>query len=78
MAADIANLKLEVFKTQNTKLLKDHQQTVQKYQDRITHNEATIKSLVKDNVALQSQISTEQKAHRSGRKREAVLQVEVR
>lgn len=80
---DFSNLtfniyQIEALKAQNTRLLKDHQQAVQKYQDKVTHNDSTIKSLVKDNVTLQSQLSTEQKAHRSGCQREAALRTAVR
>ncbi|KAF8482218.1 hypothetical protein JB92DRAFT_3036967 [Gautieria morchelliformis] len=64
---------VEALQTQTTRLLKDHQHTVQKYEEKITRNESTIKSLMKDNVALQSQLSTEQKAHRSGCQREVAL-----
>lgn len=78
VVADTATLQIGALKTQNAKLLKDHQQTVEKYREKITHNESTIKSLVKDNVALQSQISTEQKAHRSSCQREAALRAGVR
>ena len=74
----LANLQIDALNAQNARLFRDHQQTVKKYQDKISHNESTIKCLVKDNVALQSQLSTEQKAHRSVCQRETALRAAVR
>ncbi|KAF8514212.1 hypothetical protein BU17DRAFT_68456 [Hysterangium stoloniferum] len=64
---------IEALKMQNAKLLTEHEQAMRKYEEKFTHNESTIKSLVKDNVSLQSQISGQQKEHRSATQRETAL-----
>jgi hypothetical protein len=68
---------IESLKVQNAKLLKEHEQAMRKCEEKLTHNESTVRSLVKDNVSLQNQISIQHKEYRSASQRETALRTAV-
>jgi len=58
--------------------LKEHQEALRRLEDKLSQNDSTIKSLVKDNVALQRQVTAQQKESRLLKEREMALMATVR